>query len=382
MRESFSLGHVAGIRIGVNWSVLVIFAIIAFGLAEGRLPQAHPDHPRLLYWGLGLATAVVFFGSLLAHELSHAVMARRHGLEVGGIVLWLFGGVARLGGDAPNPRAELRIAGVGPLVSLLLGLGFALITWLLAVTTGITLVSEAFAWLAGINILLALFNSIPAAPLDGGRLLRAFLWWRTGDRLRAASGASRAGQFTGWLLTVLGLYQVLLGRAFGGIWLVLIGWFVLAAASAEGGQAQVRRLLAGVPVREVMSSAPVTVPPDLPVEDFLAAPPAGRRHATFPVTADGGGPVGLLTLDRARRVPPGERRSTTAGEVMAPMDRVVTAGPDESLAEVLPRMDGSEERRVLVLEEGGLVGIVSPSDISRAVNWAMSSGAPGPSGIR
>ncbi|UGY93550.1 site-2 protease family protein [Streptomyces gobiensis] len=373
MRESFALGHIAGIRIGVNWSVLFIFTVIALGLAGGRLPAAHPGHPWPLYIAVGLVTAVVFFGSLLAHELAHAVVARGYGVPVEGIVLWLFGGVARMGQEAPNPRAELRIAGVGPLVSLALGVIFAGFAWLLAGLTGVTLATEAVAWLAGINILLALFNSLPAAPLDGGRLLRAFLWWRTGDRLRAVQGASTAGKVMGWALMLLGLYAVLLGAAFSGLWLVLIGGFILAAATAEASQAQVRDVLSGVPVRDVMSPDPVVAPPGLRLEDFLRDPPAGYRHQSFPVV-DEDTPVGLLTLDRVREVVAEGRESALIGDIMLPLSETLTAGPADSVADILPRMEGDTGGRVLVLDDGGrLVGIVSPSDINRAIAWLMST---------
>jgi Zn-dependent protease/CBS domain-containing protein len=379
MRESFALGQIAGIRIGVNWSVLFIFTVIALGLAGGRLPAAHPGYSWPLYFAVGLLTAVVFFGSLLAHELAHAVVARGHGMPVEGITLWLFGGVARLGQEAPTPRAELRVAAVGPLVSLGLGMVFTGFAWLLALLTGATLATEAVAWLAGINILLALFNSIPAAPLDGGRLLRAFLWWRTGDRLRAVRGASAAGRVMGWALIAFGLYTVLLGAAFSGLWLVLIGGFILAAATAEASQAQMRAALSGVPVREVMSPDPIVVPPDLPLAELLRYPPSGYRHSAFPVVGDGTA-MGLVTLDRIRNVPIEERETTRISEVMLSLSDTVTARPGDSVADVLPRMEGDDTgHRVLVFESHGddapgkLIGLISPSDINRTLAWLMSA---------
>ncbi|MDT0549887.1 site-2 protease family protein [Streptomyces lonegramiae] len=375
MRATFGLGRIAGVRVGVHWSVLLIFAIIAFGLAEGRLPAAYPGHLWVAYWAVGLLAAVVFLASLLAHELAHAVLARRNGIDVDDIVLWLLGGVARIKTEAPNPAAELRIAGIGPLVSLVLGGLFTLVAWLLKVASAPGLVVEAVAWLAGINILLAIFNAIPAAPLDGGRLLRAFLWWRTGDRLRATAGATAAGRVFGWFLVVLGLLLFLRGAALSGLWLALIGWFLVGVATAEGRQAQLRGVLAGVPVRHAMTPDPVTAAGYLTVADFLAGPSYRYRHSAFPVVDAGGTPAGLVTLDAARRVPEALRDTVPVGEIMLPLSQVTVVGPDDPLADLLPRMEPGAEHRVLVVDRDRLVGIVSASDISRTVTWLMTTGA-------
>ncbi|MEU9848994.1 site-2 protease family protein [Streptomyces sp. NPDC047985] len=373
MRATLALGRIAGVRIGVHWSVLFIFVIIAFGLAQGRFPRTYPGHAPVVYWAAGLGAALVFLASLLAHELAHAVVARRNGVAVDDIVLWLLGGVARLKSEASSPAAELRIAGVGPLVSLLLGGLFVLGAWLLTLVSAPGLLIEVAAWLAGINLLLAIFNALPAAPLDGGRLLRAFLWWRTGDRLRATAGATAAGRVLGWLLAALGLVAFMRGGGFGGLWLALIGWFLIAAATAEGKQAQLRGLLAGVPVRDVMTRDPLTVPVVLTLADLLTDPRYRYRHSAFPVTDAQGAPVGLVTLDSARQVPPGKSGTVTVGEVMVPLSRTIVTSPDTPLADLLPRMEPGAEHRVLVVDEGALAGILSLSDVSRTVNWLMSS---------
>ncbi|MEW2492738.1 site-2 protease family protein [Streptomyces nodosus] len=373
MRATFVLGRIAGVRVGVHWSVLFIFAIIAFGLAQGRLPQTYPGRGWAVYWAAGLCTAVVFFASLLAHELAHAVVARRNGVGVDDIVLWLLGGAARLRSEASSPGAELRIAGVGPLVSLLLGGLFTLLTWLLGLTSVSGVVVEMVGWLAGINVLLAVFNALPAAPLDGGRLLRAFLWWRTGDRLKATAGATGAGRVFGWLLVVLGLIVFMRSRSFGGLWLALIGWFLIAAATAEGRQAHMRGVLAGVPVRDAMTPEPLTVPADTTVADFLTDARWRYRHSAFPVTDDNGAPVGLVTLEGARKMPGTEATAATVREAMVPLSGTVVVEPDSPLADLLPRMEPGAEHRVLVVERGRLVGIVSLSDVSRTVGWLMGT---------
>jgi Zn-dependent protease/CBS domain-containing protein len=366
MRASFRLGRVAGVPVGVNWSVLVIFALIAWGLTARQFPAAYPDEPGWAYLLAGLSAAVVFFLGLLAHEVSHAVVARRNGIGVRGITLWLFGGVAELTGEARDPGAELRIAGVGPLVSLLIGMFFGGVALVLAMAGQEGLPLGAFSWLAGINLLLAFFNVLPAAPLDGGRLLRAAVWRWTGDRTRAAVVAARAGRVLGVLLIGAGLAQFLLGAAVGGLWLALIGWFLIGAAGAEERQARVDTALRGVRVADVMTAQPQTVAAELTVADFVAHYLFAYRHTALPLTVQDR-PVGLVTLDRVRQVPADRRAGTTLGEVSCRPDELVLADPDEELTELLPRLSGCADGRALVVVEGRLVGIVSPSDISRAV---------------
>lgn len=206
MKETLRLGEIAGVRVGVNWSVLVIFFLIALGLAAGRFPTESPGLPSVAYIAAGVATAVAFLASLLTHEIAHAVVAQRSGVEVHGITLWLFGGVARLGGEARDPAAELRIAGVGPLMSLVLAGIFFVAAGLAPAFDTPDIVVGPLRWLAAINVALAVFNLMPAAPLDGGRILRAFLWWRRGDRVSAAVTSTRAGKAFGFLLVGLGLW--------------------------------------------------------------------------------------------------------------------------------------------------------------------------------
>ncbi|GAB2610239.1 site-2 protease family protein [Streptomyces capparidis] len=373
MGGSIGLGRWAGIRVGVHWSVLVVFVVIALGLAGGRLPDAHPGRPEWLYWLWGLLAAVVFLASVLAHELAHALVARRHGMGADAITLWLLGGVARMRDEAPSPGAELRVAGVGPLVSLLLGAAFGAAASGLDLAGASPLVVEAVAWLAGINVVLAVFNALPAAPLDGGRMLRALVWWRTGDRLRATATATASGRILGWGLIGWGALLFFVGGGFGGLWLALIGWFMIAAATAESRRARTREALRGLRVRQAMTSAPVTVPASLTAAALLAAPPSGRRHSAFPVTGADGAPVGLVTVDRVLRVPAADRGAVALSEVMLPLDEVATAAPDDALADLLTALEGDPGRRALVLEEGRLVGIVSPSDIDRTLTWLTSS---------
>ena len=366
MRASFGLGRIAGVPVGVNWSVLLIFALIWWGLSANLFPVSYPGRSVVAYVLAGLAAAVVFFLGLLAHEVSHAVVAKRNGLGVQGITLWLFGGVAELRGEARTPGAELRIAGVGPLVSLIIGAFFGVIAMALGLAGVHGLLLGVMAWLGGINLLLALFNVLPAAPLDGGRLLRAAVWKATGDRTRASVVAARAGWVLGVVLIGLGLWRFLSGTGFGGLWLALIGWFLIGAAGMEERQARVGSALRGIRVGEVMTPQPQTASGELTVADFVDNYLFAYRHTALPLTEDGR-PVGLVTLDRVRGVPSDQRGSTTLEAVACRADDLVLASPDEQLTDLLPRLSECADGRALVVTDGRLVGIVSPSDISRAV---------------
>lgn len=364
MHEHVRLGRIAGIAVGINWSVLAIFALITFGLAAGQLPAAYPGRATAAYAVAGVIAGALFFLSLLAHEIAHAIVARHHGVDVDGITLWMLGGVARLRGEPATPAAELRIAGVGPAVSVALAAGFAA-TGLLLRTVGVTgLPIGVFAWLATINLVLAAFNLIPAAPLDGGRLLRAALWRRHGDRLRAATAASRAGRWFGWLLVGVGLVEFLIADV-GGLWLMLLGWFITSAAAAEEQHAELTDELRHVRVADVMTADPVTVPAGITVSRFLDDYVFVHRHSTFPVTDADGGLTGLVTLRRVKRIPVGERDATQVGQVACRLADVPVAGPDDAVAELLPRLTAAADERALVVAEGRLIGVVSPSDIVR-----------------
>lgn len=364
MNESVRLGHIAGVRIGLNWSVVVIVVLLALGLAGARFPVEFPGRSTTAYVVAGLVAAIVFLLSLLAHEISHAVVARRNQLEVEGITLWLFGGVAKLRGEARDPGAELRIAGIGPLTSAIIGAAFLLAAWIGGLAGPDNLVLGVLRWLGAINLVLAVFNMVPAAPLDGGRVLRAFLWRRRGDRLSASITAAQAGRVFGFALVGLGLLEIALTAGFGGLWFVLLGWFLITAARAEEEHARMRGALADVRVREVMSANPLTVPGSVSIEDFLEQYVLRNRFSAFPVTQDGGRPS-LMTLRRVKQVPREAHARTSVRDVACPPEEVATARPDEPLADLLPRLSQCAEGRALVLEDGRVVGLVSPSDIAR-----------------
>jgi Zn-dependent protease/predicted transcriptional regulator len=364
---TLALGRIGGVPVRAHWSVLIVTALIAWGLAAQALPGLDPGRPRWAYAVVGVVAAVLFVLGLLAHEVSHAVVARHSGVEVDSITLWLFGGVAQLHGEAKDPHAELRIAGVGPLVSLLLGVAF----WIVAIGLSAAGVPEvvvgACTWLAGINVLLAVFNVLPGAPLDGGRLLRAVLWQRSGDRVRASISAARAGRGLGVALIAAGLAEFLLLNSFAGIWLAFIGWFIVGSAGLEERSARLGAALTGVRVGDVMTRSPETVPAGITVAELIDRYLFTRRHTSFPIVDVAGHPVGLITLARIKAVPAAERATTRLEDVAHPLDRVPLVAPGDQLAPLLPRLTGEADGRALVLDDGRLVGIITPSDLTRVI---------------
>jgi Zn-dependent protease/CBS domain-containing protein len=362
--STIRLGRIAGIPIGLNWSLLLVFWLVTWSLAANQFPSDVPGASTGAYWLAGAAAAVFFFASLLAHEMAHALVARRLDVQVHEITLWLFGGVARLGGEAHSAAAEAKIAIVGPLTSV----GLAAVFWILAIATSSTsLLGDAFLWLARINLILALFNMIPAFPLDGGRVLRAALWSRQGDRIRATVTAARVGRAFGFILIALGLIEALVGGMLGGLWTVFIGWFLLSAAGAEEASVMVRQALSGIHVRDVMSPNPVTVPNDITVQEFVDRWLFAHRHSTFPVVDASGQPTGLLTLDQVRGVPAETRGITRVRQVACPLAEVTQVHPLDWLADVVTRMGGCSQGRALVIDGQQLVGVVSPSDVNRVI---------------
>lgn len=266
MRDEIRLGRVAGFPLAVNWSVLVIAWLLTWNLATMSLPHSAGGHATATYWLVGVGTTLAFFASLLGHEFAHAVVARRNGVEVKGVTLWLLGGMAELSSEPPTPGSDFRIAIAGPAASIGLAAGLGVVSRSLDALGGAHLLATAVGWLATINLLLGVFNLLPGAPLDGGRLLRAALWARHGDRQQAARWATRAGTLTGTSLVALGFVQFVRGAGIAGLWLAFVGWFVVNAARTEASELAART--AGPDVTVLVTPAP---PPDVP-----AAPTADR----------------------------------------------------------------------------------------------------------
>jgi Zn-dependent protease/CBS domain-containing protein len=377
MNENLSLGRIFGIHVGLNWSLLVVAALIAWSLATSLLPSASPGQTSGAYWAAGVVSAFVFLASLLAHELAHSVVAVRRGVRVEGITLWLFGGVSRFTSETSSPGAQALITFVGPLTSLVLGAVFYLVAVAVGVGARPGLVPATLAWLGYINISLGVFNLVPAFPLDGGRLLQSLIWLRTGNRLRATRIAARIGMGFAFLLIAYGLATFLLaGSLIGGVWSVFLGWFLLSAARSEEAGALIRQALIGVRVADVMTPNPVQAPDDITVEEALHGYILTSRHSTFPTHDVEGRLSGLLTLAALKNVAPAARAATLVSEVVCKLDKVPTANPADPVINLLGVSDGCSEGRTLVIDGGRLVGIISPSDLSRLLQGSLSGRPP------
>lgn len=361
------LGRIAGFPVSANWSVLVILWLFTWSLAS-TLPTTVPGYSTATYWFAGACGAVVLLASLLTHELAHAIVARRAGVRVIDVTLWLFGGVTRLGGQAKTPQTAFRIAVSGPVTSLALAAGFAAAAAGLDIMGTAHIVTGVFWWLAGINVLLGLFNLLPGAPLDGGQVLRAWLWRRHGDPVRAAVGAARAGRALAMILIGFGFVEFLAGAFVAGIWLAFIGWFIFTAAHTDETRILARNALTGVRVAETMTAHPHTAPAQITVDDFIEQYLLRDRHSAYPVEAPDGSISGLITLTQIRQVLPSRRSETLVGEMAVPLDRVPTATPNEPVTTLLERLSTDGQNRALVVDRGRVVGIVTASDLTRLVD--------------
>jgi Zn-dependent protease/CBS domain-containing protein len=359
---NITLGRVGGIEVRLNWSWLVIFALIVWSLAAGVFPSQNPGLSDGAYLAMAVAAAVLFFASLLLHELGHAWQARREGMEIDGITLWLFGGVAQFKGLFPGAGAEFRIAVAGPLVSLGLGVGFVL----LALAGLPSAVEGVAAWLGYINLALLVFNLIPALPLDGGRMLRAALWRARGDLAWATQVAAGIGQGFGYLFIAFGIAMFIFQGSFSGAWLAFIGWFLLQAAGAEARYIATEAALDGLRVRDLMVRNPVTVDGDLTVGQFIDDVAWSRRFTTYPVV-DGGRPIGLLAFSSVARVPRSEWETRRVRDAMIPLDQVPLLEEDALAVEALAALSSPASNRGLVVKNGQLAGLLSITDLARAL---------------
>ena len=360
MNPSFRLGRVFGISIGVNWSWAILFALITWTLAASVFPAQNPGLSHIEYAAMALVAALLFFSSLLLHELGHAYQARREGVEIEGITLWLFGGVARFKGMFESAGAEFRIAIAGPLVSLALGVLFVVLA--LAVH-GAGAVDGVAAWLGYINIALLLFNLLPALPLDGGRVFRSALWAIKGDFGWATRISSDVGRGFGFLMIGLGLVLLAFG-SISGIWLAFVGWFLVQAAALEGRYGVLREALGDLRVRDVMVRDPVTVRADVSLAEFMDEVAQAHRYTTYPVRDDGR-VVGLLPFSSVARVPRLEWEGHRVSECMLGREEVPVVREDEELMDAVADLGHGGVDRALVLDGERLVGLLSVTDVGR-----------------
>lgn len=350
-----------GIVVGVDYSWLIIFALITWTLVNSYFPQHFPGWPFWLYWGVGLVASLVFFSSVLAHELAHSWMALRRGMEVQSITLFIFGGLARIAEEPGDPLTEFLMALAGPLSSFILAATFGLL-WLL--TRWISEPLGAFAqYLAVVNGGLGTLNLMPGFPLDGGRVLRSILWGLSGDLKGATRWASYAGQGVALLLIVWGLSQAF-SRLLNGLWLIFIGWFLHDAARASYRQFLIREALQEVRVRDLMTRSYPTVEPRLSLAEVMDDYVLGSAHHAFPVV-EGELLRGLICLHDIRAVPRAQWGETTVAQAMTPFEVLETVSPEDDGSQVLRRLSARDVGQLPVVEEGRLVGLLRRSDVIR-----------------
>jgi Zn-dependent protease len=364
------MGRWLGVPIRAHWSLLIAVVLFATLIATVELPASRPGLSTAAYWWTSAVTAPLFFLTLLAHELAHALTARHYGLGVRRITLWVLGGLTEMEGHSPTPRADGAIAAAGPLTSLLIGGVCAGAAWL---TRGSGLVTAALTWLAGINVLLAVFNLLPGAPLDGGRLVRALLWWRSGDRLAAADRAVGAGRVLGQVMIGLGVLEALTGF-YAGLWLAVVGWVIVNGAASER-YSVVAEILAGLHVRDVMTATPRVAPDWWTVDQLVSSlDPAADHQDVIPlVDLDGhfSGAVTLAMLTDAAQAGPSVRLGDlTHGHLL------LTAEPGGDLGALLLPMH-LRGGIAVVLDAGHPVGVVTEADLARAARIVRAGGRRG-----
>ncbi len=375
--KRWQLFRLYGIPISVDLSWLIILALLTLTIS-GSFPalmhefygDAAPVVNPANYWVMGLIAALAFFVCILLHELGHAIVARSRGMQIQGITLFLFGGVAELGGEPPSAGTEFWMAIAGPIVSLLLGIGLGVLAEIGYHIGWSPLIVLVLGYLSFVNLLLLAFNLIPAFPLDGGRVLRSILWGATGNLQRSTRWAAATGQAFAWLLIAWGIVQFFGGNWLGGIWSGLIGMFLNNAAQSSYRQVLIRNALEGEPVRRFMVEQPIVVPPSVDLSHWVEDYVYRFHHRAFPVASDGH-LEGFITTHALSEMPRDQWSQHTVGEIMQRDLAPITIAPDADAMEALSKMQRSGSSRLLVADRGRLVGIISLKDLLRFLDLKM-----------
>jgi len=365
-KGSLELFKVAGVQVEIDYSWIIIAALVWWSLSAGYFPGKYPGHSFGSYWLVGGIGTVLFFASVLGHELSHAALGNRLGENVSRITLFIFGGMAHLSGEPKTAGDEFKIAAIGPLSSVII----AAIFWLIADSLGAmrapALWIALFTYLAFINLALAVFNLLPGFPLDGGRILRAILWHFWGDFRRATAAAADWGNTIAWGLMVLGALEIFGGGLVGGIWMIFIGLFLRGAANASYQSVTIEQMLGRAKVADLMIREPVAIDPDASIADAVDQYFLHYGYGGFPVAREGRA-VGLLPLARVRECPREERAQRRVHDIMLPMSAKLTIPPDATASDAIHRMAEADSGRLLVLDAERIAGLITRSQIARFV---------------
>ncbi len=364
MGSAFNLGKIFGIQFRLHYTWFIIFILVTISLSWHYFPIVYTDWTGLIYWVIGILTSLLFFASVVAHELAHSLVARINGIPVKSITLFIFGGIAHIAREAARPSAEFKMAAAGPACSLVLGGLFGLL-WLFSRGVIEPIAAMAF-WLARINVILAAFNLIPGFPLDGGRVFRSLLWHFTGDYKRSTLVAVRVGQGVGYLFILGGILIVFLlpHQWFSGLWFAFIGWFLGNAASASYRQAQWRAALLGFSASQVMTSDCPVVPSNITVSRLVQGYVFTSGHRFF-LVADDSGFKGIVTLHNIKSISQQNWDMTPVKEIMTPVDKVKVAHPNQDALNILEQMDEYNINQMPVVSEGRVIGLIARDNLIR-----------------
>ena len=368
MKAHIKLGRIFGVAVGLHYSWIIIALLVTLSI-RSQFAAEHPDWGAATTWTIAIVTGLLFFVSILLHELSHAAVARMRGIPVRAITLFALGGVAQIEKDAADAKSEFWMGIIGPITSFVIGficLGLAaLLGWNLADEPA-SPAAAMLMWLGIINIALAIFNMIPGFPLDGGRVLRAIVWWITKDANRSTRIAATVGQLVAFGFILIGIWRFFSGQGFGGLWLAFIGWFLLDAARSSGSQVEITERLSGVKVGDVMTQQFPVVDANSNLQTFVQEQLLPTGHRCF-VVLEQGNPAGIITPHEVKGIDRARWPYTTVGDVMRALDTLRTVTPERPLAEALEMMGREDVNQIPVVQQGRLAGIISRGHIVRVL---------------
>ena len=357
-KGTWKVATIMGIPMRVHFSWFIVFGLITWSLSTHYFPKAAPDLPVASYWIKGTLAALLLFASVAFHELSHSYIAKKYHIPITSITLFIFGGIAQMKGEPPHPKAEFRMAIAGPLSSFFLsGLFF-----LVSVNT-VGGPRALFSYLAQINFILGAFNLIPGFPMDGGRILRAVLWSRTKDYFYATQKASNFGQKIAIFFVIFGTFLIFSGSS-GGLWLLLIGWFLYMGAQSSSQQATLQEVLSGIKVKDVMARDIVTVNSSIPIDEAVDKYFLRYGYGGFPVMDDGKF-LGIITLKEIKNVPREDWSKVKVSDILVPHNKKWEMSHDSNVMKALELMIKEDKGRIIVMENDKIVGLITRNGIAR-----------------
>jgi Zn-dependent protease len=369
--QPVSLFKIWGFEIKVNWSWLILAALVIWSLATGLFPEYYKDLTSSAYWWMGGAGTLGLFLSIVFHELSHSLVARRFGLTIKGITLFIFGGVAEMEDDPPDSRAEFMMAAAGPLSSILIGIIMYIFYYFGQKSDWPVEVNGVFAYLAWVNMVLAAFNLVPAFPLDGGRVLRSVLWNWKKDLRWATDISSKIGSGFGILLIIIGVIYIFRGNFIGGMWWFMIGLFLRSTAQVSYQQLMAKTIFHAEKVKDLMVKNPMTVPRSITLAEFIRDYVYKFHFQMYPVLSFGK-LTGCITVKQAAAVPREEWSEHTVSEVALPCSEGTAVGPEEDAYKALAIMNRTGNSRLLVVDGDKLVGVIALKDMLKLLSLKMA----------